>query len=143
MTRECLLCNWAAADRQFQRLQVWQDDLWRLTTSLATPVAGFSYLEPKRHVPYIVDLDGAEADTLGRTLAAVTASLRRVTGATLVYVNVFGDHQPHLHFNLAPRRAGDALTGGPGMLAPTAEPLPRAALRQVADGVATDLAAGR
>jgi hypothetical protein len=25
---------------------------------------------------------------------------------------------PHLHFNLVPHRAGDPLTGGPGMLVP-------------------------
>ena len=31
---------------------------------------------------------------------------------------VFGDHTPHLHFNLAPHCQGDGLRGGPGLLEP-------------------------
>ena len=36
--------------------------------------------------------------------------------AEIVYVNVFGERHSHLHFNIAPHRVGDALTGGTGML---------------------------
>lgn len=137
---DCLLCRWADADREFSRVEVWADDLWRVTTSLVAPVRGFSYLEPKRHIPYVTDLDGAEAASLGGTLARVTTALRAVTGADLVYVNVFGDRVAHLHFNLAPHVAGDALTGGAGMIAGSAEPLPRADLADVADRLARALA---
>ncbi|MGE0599152.1 MAG: HIT family protein [Dehalococcoidia bacterium] len=100
---------------------MWEDGLWRLTTSLVAPVAGFSYLEPKRHIPDITTLDGPEAETLGLVLARVTSALKQATNAELVYVNVFGERVAHLHFNLAPHTKGDALTGGPGMLAPGAD----------------------
>lgn len=53
MSEACLLCDWAEADRHFQRVQVWDDELWRVTSSLVAPVAGFSYLEPKRHIPTV------------------------------------------------------------------------------------------
>jgi hypothetical protein len=53
-------------------------------------------------------------------LASVTRILRDASGADKTYVYVFGDHTPHLHFNLAPHREGDALTGGPGLLHPDA-----------------------
>jgi diadenosine tetraphosphate (Ap4A) HIT family hydrolase len=135
MSEPCLLCDWAEADRQFQRVEVWEDELWRLTTSLVAPVAGFSYLEPKRHIPSITELDGAEAATLGPILARVTRVLRDAVDAELVYVNVFGERVAHLHFNLAPHRAGDALQGGRVMLADGAEPLPRADLEQIAGRV--------
>ena len=132
MNQSCLLCDWSASDRQFQRIEVWQDELWRVTTSLVAPVPGFSYLEPKRHIAHVTDLDGKEATTLGATLARVTRALRDITGAELVYVNVFGDRVAHLHFNLAPHREGDALRGGPGMMIEPASPQPRPELEAVA-----------
>src|SRR3954468_24337618 len=111
---DCLLCRWSDADREFGRTEVWRDELWRLTVSLAAPVVGFSYLEPLRHIPHITDLDGAEAATLGPTLARVTSVLKAESGADLVYVTVFGERVAHLHLNIAPHREGDALLGGPG-----------------------------
>jgi len=83
---------------------------------LQGPVVGFAHLEPHRHIPFITDLDSMEAATLGPVLARVTAALRTATAADKVYVYVFGDRVPHLHFNLAPHRPGDALAGGPGLL---------------------------
>lgn len=80
------------------------------------PIPGFAHLEPKRHIAFITDLDGAEAATLGSVLAQVTRALRQAASAERTYVYVFGDHAPHLHFNLAPHREGDALRGGPGLL---------------------------
>ncbi len=136
---DCLICDHAAVDREFQRVEVWRDGLWRLTTSLIAPVPGFSYLEPLRHISHITDLDGPEADTLGAVLARVTATLKDVTRADLVYVNVFGERVAHLHFNIAPHREGDALTGGPGLLREGAEPIPEQVLTDIADRVRDQL----
>ena len=105
----CLICRGAAGDAEFQRVEAWQDSLWRLTVSLAAEVPGFAYLEPKRHIPDITELDGEEAATFGLVMAKVTAALKAETGAELVYVYVFGGGIPHLHVHLAPHRAGDAL----------------------------------
>jgi diadenosine tetraphosphate (Ap4A) HIT family hydrolase len=80
-----------------------------MTTSLDAEVLAFSYLEPKRHIPHITDLDGEEARTLGEVLAQLTTVLREETGAELVYVYVFGGGVAHLHLHLAPHRTGDAL----------------------------------
>ncbi len=118
--RDCGLCSPDIADAQFHRLRLWEDPLWRLSAVLQGPIPGFAHLEPRRHIPYITDLDGAEAATLGGVIARVTAVLRQAAGADLTYVYIFGDHTPHLHFNLAPHREGDALRGGPGLLEPDA-----------------------
>jgi diadenosine tetraphosphate (Ap4A) HIT family hydrolase len=136
-----LLCDWVTADRAFSRVEVWQDDLWRLTTSLKAPVPAFSYLEPKRHIPAITELDGREAMTLGPVLARVTGTIKRITRSELVYVNVFGERVAHLHFNIAPHTTGDALTGGPGMLAPGSSPLEEATLASIARAVRAAMAA--
>jgi diadenosine tetraphosphate (Ap4A) HIT family hydrolase len=122
-----MLCNPEIADAHFRRVRVWESALWRLSVVLQGPIAGFAHLEPRRHIPFITDLDGPEADTLGRVLAATTAALRRAAGAEKTYVYVFGDHTPHLHVNLAPHREGDALTGGPGLLRSDAADIERAA----------------
>src|SRR5690349_3191689 len=107
--QNCILCRGAAGDQELGVVQVWEDPYWRMTTSFDAEVLGFSYLEPKRHIPYITDLDGEEARTLGKVLARLTTALREATGAQLVYIYVFGGGVPHLHFHLAPHREGDAL----------------------------------
>ncbi len=109
----CVLCRGVAGDEELDRVLVWEDDHWRLTTSRRASVVGFSYLEPKRHIPYLADLDGHEASTFGPTLARAARLLRDVTGAEFVWALVFGEHVPHLHVNLAPRRRGDALLEDP------------------------------
>jgi len=105
--KDCPLCR--GADAEFDRIQVWENELWRLTMSLAAEVPGFAYLEPKRHVSHITDLDGAEAASFGPVVARCTRTLREATGTEVVYVYVFGDGIPHLHVHLAPHRKGDAL----------------------------------
>ena len=110
MTRpDCPMCRGVAADAELERIQVWQDAHWRLTVSLASEVLGFAYLEPKRHIAFVTDLDGPEAETFGQALAASTHALKEATGADLVYVYIFGDSVPHFHVQLAPHRRGDAL----------------------------------
>ena len=107
---DCPLCAGASVDADLFREEVWSDHLWRLTTARVSEVAGFSYLEPRRHIPSIVDLDGEEASTLGAVLARSSSAIREATGADLVYVYVFGDSVPHLHFHLAPHRDGGPLS---------------------------------
>ncbi len=95
--------------RELERIQVWEDRLWRLTIGLAAETPGFAYLEPRRHIRFVTELDGAEAASFGTTLARCTRTLKEVTGAEVVYVYIFGDGVPHLHLHLAPHRQGDAL----------------------------------
>jgi diadenosine tetraphosphate (Ap4A) HIT family hydrolase len=109
MTTNCVLCRGRDSDDELRRVEVWQDKLWRLTVSLDAEVLGFAYLEPKRHIASIADLDGEEAATFGAVLSSVCRALREETGAAFTYVYVFGDHVPHLHVHLAPHREGDAL----------------------------------
>lgn len=106
---DCPLCRGVAADEELERTQVWEDAHWRLTVSVASEVAGFAYLEPQRHIAFITELDGEEAETFGAAIATSTRVLKEVTCAEIVYVYIFGDGIPHLHVHLAPHRAGDAL----------------------------------
>lgn len=130
---DCIICRGAAGDEELRRVEVWHDRSWRLTVSLETEVRGFAYLEPKRHIPTVTDLDGEEAQSLGEVLAEVTRTLREATEADAVYVYIFGTGVPHLHLHLAPHREGDALSSQiiKGKVRP--EKLPTGAVRYVSD----------
>jgi diadenosine tetraphosphate (Ap4A) HIT family hydrolase len=104
---------------------------------------GFAHPEPRRHIPFITDLDGDEAATLGLVLARATRVLRDAAGAQKTCVYVFGDRTPRLHFNLAPHRDGDALRGGPGLLEPDAQHADRAIHEAMAAAAARALIADR
>lgn len=106
----CTLCAGPAGDAELLREEVWRDDLWRFSMSTEGVTTGFGYLEPRRHIPHIEELDGAEATTFGATLSRVAAALKVAAGAERVYVYVFGGGIPHLHVHLAPHRDGDALS---------------------------------
>lgn len=107
---DCLLCRGSAVDEKLERVEVWSDRLWRLTTSLSAEVLGFSYLEPCRHITDVTAINGEEAATLGSTLSRVTRILREEAGAEQVYIYIFGGGIPHLHIHLAPHKLGDALS---------------------------------
>jgi diadenosine tetraphosphate (Ap4A) HIT family hydrolase len=128
----CLLCRVVEADAFFGRRRVWTDEHWRLSVMLNGAVVGFAHLEPRRHIPFITDLDGPEAATLGTVLARVTSAMLAATAADKVYVYVFGDRVPHLHFNLAPHRIGGPLAGGPGLILPDAPDADRASHERAA-----------
>jgi len=91
-------------DDALMRTEVWSDDLCRMTSSKASEVAGFSYLEPRRHISDITEIDGDEAASFGPPIAAASKAIKDATGVELVYVYVFGDGVPHLHVHLAPHR---------------------------------------
>jgi diadenosine tetraphosphate (Ap4A) HIT family hydrolase len=136
----CVLCAPERAADLFGRRTVWQDELWRLSViEQGSPISGFSHLETVRHIPYLTELSGEEAVTLGPTLARATSALKEVTGADLVYVYVFGERVAHLHFNLAPHHEGDALVGGPGLARDGAPAVPSDVLRGISHEVETAL----
>ena len=106
----CTICLGPAGDPDLERVHVWEDRLWRLSMSLSGSTTGFAYLEPKRHIPHITDLDGEEASTFGATLARVSSALKKAADAEIVWLYVFGGGISHLHVHLAPHREGDALS---------------------------------
>ena len=100
----CAICAGPVGDAELLRTEVWRDEHWRLSMAISGEILGFAYLEPIRHIPYLADLDGREAQTFGGAVARAAAALREATDAPLVYAYVFGGGIPHLHVHLAPNR---------------------------------------
>lgn len=155
----CVLCRGVEGDPELGRIQVWEDELWRLTTSIhpSETARGFSFLEPKRHIPDITGLEGEEAVTFGTVIGTVAAVLKEATGADLVYVYVFGGHIDHLHIHLAPHAEGDSLndsmirgefieeplpSGTVAIVSTEFPPVPEDELRATAETIRDRLAAG-
>ncbi len=121
---DCVICRGPDGDAQLDRVEVWRDDRWRLSMSRHGATLGFSYLEPIRHIPYLAELDGPEADEFGPTIARACRVVREATGARTVYVYVFGDGVPHLHVHLAPNRPEGVLSSALVAGATEQRPLP-------------------
>ena len=60
----CAICAGPAGDDELSRTEVWRDAHWRLSMAVRGETLGFAYLEPIRHIPYLADLDGPEAEHL-------------------------------------------------------------------------------
>lgn len=67
---------------------------------------GTLFVEPKRHVPGIAELDDAEAQRIGLVTSRLARALRESERAEHVYVFVLGHHVDHLHVWLVPRYPG-------------------------------------
>lgn len=73
----CDICN-GKADREFKRVEVWSNTNWRLTASTYSSVKGLCYLEPKRHITYINELDGDESVEFGSILSKATKAIKEI-----------------------------------------------------------------
>ncbi len=107
--KKCLICN-RLADKKFKRTEAWSDKRWRLTTTRYKQVRGLSYLEPRRHIGFLSDLNGKEAQEFGVVLSRVSRAIKAVTNAPIVYYYIFGDTIAHLHVHIAPHFPGDAFS---------------------------------
>lgn len=87
------------------------------------------FIESDRHVPYLADLDQAEAAELGRLRTSLARALREVVDAEFVLTFVLGLSVAHFHEHLVPRH-GDAPKDVPWHQSD--ELLPRADERAVA-----------
>lgn len=124
MADGCVLCDEARANAQLGRVTVWQDELWRAAVRLEGPVPGYTYLETKRHIDSLSELDGSEASTCGAALARVAAALKQARPCEKVYTFSFG-LSPHLHFGMAPHVEGGPLLGVGGIVPPGTAPADR------------------
>jgi diadenosine tetraphosphate (Ap4A) HIT family hydrolase len=83
----------------------------------AAPVPGWLIVAPIRHVEQIDALAPAELTGLGPLLAETAAALRAETPCEKVYVSVFAEALPHLHFHVIARPPGlPAEERGPRLL---------------------------
>lgn len=106
---ECSLCA-CVAGREPEGV-VAENRLWQLRSLPApVPVPGWVMLVAKRHIAGPFEFDDHESSQFGAVLQRVSQALRKLTGASRVYLAVLGEAVPHLHCHFVPRT--DDLPGG-------------------------------
>jgi diadenosine tetraphosphate (Ap4A) HIT family hydrolase len=109
----------------------------------AGDVPGWLRLQTIRHGEWLWDMTGDEAAEFGPLVAALSAALRRVTGAERVYLIALGENSLHVHALLIPRYQDTPREErGPGILATAASRADREVAYRVAAAVRRELIAG-
>jgi histidine triad (HIT) family protein len=71
-----------------------------------TAYLGYLFVETRRHVAELAQLEPEEAAAVGRAAAGVAHALRERAGAEHVYAAVIGHHLDHFHLHLIARHPG-------------------------------------
>jgi diadenosine tetraphosphate (Ap4A) HIT family hydrolase len=67
---------------------------------------GHLFVEPRRHVAELADLNGEEAQAIGLFTSRVARALMHTGGVEHVYAFVIGDGVPHVHVHVIGRYPG-------------------------------------
>ena len=82
-------------------IEKWRNGTWRINLSTYRKVGRLCYLEPIRHIEYMVKLDGRELLEFGYILSLGSRFIKMATVAKLFYVYIYEDHIS-CHLGIAP-----------------------------------------
>lgn len=107
----CFICQKHSGEVEIPGGVIYQDDLVFVSHSAIgegeiTTYLGTLFVEPRRHVPGLADLNEPEAGRIGVVLNRLSRALKESEGAEHIYLFVLGHHIPHLHVWLVPRYPG-------------------------------------
>ena len=108
---DCLICRKHRGEVDAPGGLLYEDDLIAASHSLimdgeTESYLGILFIEPKRHIPGVADLNDEEAKRAGLLVSRLGRALKATEGAEHVYLFVLGHHVPHLHIWLVPRYPG-------------------------------------
>ncbi len=105
---ECFVCRKHRGEEAVPAGPVYEDEI--LFISHAAPAGekqeqylGYLFVEPKRHVAELADLNDAEAQAIGLFVSRLARALMRTEGVEHVYAFVIGDGAPHVHVHVIGR----------------------------------------
>ena len=128
---DCVFCGIVAGDIPSYRVGETEQALAFLDISQLTP--GHTLVVPKRHVPDLIDDEGAlvEIAPLVEATARLLDRRLRPAGINLLQSSraYAGQDVFHLHVHLVPRYRGDG--GLPGLLDPGKQPVPADELAEI------------
>ena len=108
---ECLVCRKHLGKTDIPGKPIYENNL--IYISHAQPwkdekehYLGHVFVEPKRHVAEIADLTEVEAQIIGVYTSRIAKSLMHTEGMEHVYIFVFGDGVPHVHYHVIGRDPG-------------------------------------
>lgn len=107
----CFVCDKHAGRVDVPGGAIYQDELLYASHGIipegkSRAYLGTLFVEPKRHLSGIAELDDREAQQLGLLTTRLARALKQSERAEHVYVFVLGHHVDHLHVWLVPRYPG-------------------------------------
>ena len=134
---DCVICKLVAGELEVS--VVHQDDLCVAIMDIQPINPGHALVVPRRHAPYLADLDEEEGAQIFRVAQRVAAALRKC-GVRCEGVNFFiadgeaaGQEVFHTHLHVFPRYSGDGF--GLKLPADYQDPPPREELNEIAQGI--------
>ena len=105
-TEECFVCRKHRGEILTPGGIVFEDDLvsasHQIIEQSEASYPGVLFVEPKRHVPTLADLNREEAERLGWVCSLMSRALAH-EGAARTYLAVLGHGVSHLHYWVVPR----------------------------------------
>ena len=128
---DCVFCGIVAGDIPSYRVGETEQALAFLDISQLTP--GHTLVVPKRHVPDLIDAEGALAEIAPLVESTARLLEQRLEPAGLNLLQSSGAYAGqdvfHLHLHLVPRYRGDG--GLPALLDPGKQPVPADELAEI------------
>lgn len=100
----CTMCS-SLTKRDGSFIVEWPYHVWRLADDQTWP--GWSLLILKKHVTELFELTPAERAAAMEEVAEAGRILKNVLGATKMNLELLGNQEPHIHWHVVPRKAGD------------------------------------
>ena len=139
---DCVFCKLISGELEVS--VIYQDELCFAMMDIQPVTSGHALVVPRRHAPYLADLDEEDGAQMFRVAQRVAAALRK-SGVKCEGVNFFladgeaaGQEVFHVHLHVFPRYSGDGF--GLKLPADYQDRPPRAELNQIAQNIRLALA---
>jgi ATP adenylyltransferase len=110
VTAGCLICAKHRGDGPLVGPRVWEDEhvvvSHRPTSQDGTAVLGYLFVETRRHVPFLDELNEAEATAVALAAWRAAKALRAELGAAHVFSAIVGRAVAHVHQHVFARHPG-------------------------------------
>ncbi|HKU74747.1 MAG TPA: HIT family protein [Pyrinomonadaceae bacterium] len=134
---DCVFCKLISGELEVS--VIYQDELCFAMMDIQPVTSGHALVVPRRHAPYLADLDEEDGAQMFRVAQRVAAALRK-SGVKCEGVNFFladgeaaGQEVFHVHLHVFPRYSGDGF--GLKLPADYQDRPPRAELNQIAQNI--------
>lgn len=137
----CLPCENNSRGDLPARERVYDDGLWRVAHAFNSALLGWLVIVLRRHATSLGDLTGAEGESLGRLVPALSRALQAELGVPKAYLAFLAEAEgfSHVHLHLVARPPEDAR--GPHMFGLTQRPESEWVTTAAMDALAERLAA--
>lgn len=99
--KDCTIC---ARQKQANNWVVYEDEHWIVRHSTETNILGYYWVESRRHILDLSEMNREECTTYGVVLQQLMEAMRSVVECKRIYSFALSETVPHFHLHVIPRR---------------------------------------